>query len=413
MQANLAPRPSHVPLENVVDFNFYAPPGVKADFHRAWKALQAEGMPPIVWTPHNGGHWIVTRAALINEVMGDYERFSNHNIMIPKEIAKDYKLLPVTLDPPAHRPYRNLLNSGLSPKVVNRNEAQIRQIAVALIEDVRERGYCSFTKDYAERLPILIFLSMVDLPIEDAPRLKEWADQITRPTPGRDWGADGNGFAWGVRMFYEYLAPHIDARIGSDRTDMLSHIINGTIDGRPLEREEILQLCTQIVVAGLDTVVNFLSFAIYYLAVDDETRRSLVEDPTLIPAATEELLRRFPLVTIGREVARDIDYAGVQLKAGDMVAVPTPLSGLDDQANPDPMRVDFRRASAQHTTFGNGPHRCPGAHLGRLEIQVTLEEWLRRIPEFRVSGEAGVRFTGGVVGTVDELLLEWTTSVRA
>lgn len=403
----LAKRPAHVPADHVVDFDLYAPPEAKQDFHASWKSLHAPGVPPIVWTPRHGGHWIVTRNPLINEVISDYEHFSNNNIIIPKEAAKDSKLLPTTIDPPVHRPFRNLLNSSLGPKTISRNEEQIRAVAVSLIEGVQRDGGCNFTTAYAEKFPLQVFLRMIDLPLEDAAKLKEWSDQMLRPTPGRDWGADQNGFAWGVRNFFEYLTPYIEERTGKDGEDVLSRLINGTIDGRALTRQEALQLSAQVLIAGLDTVVNFLGFAMLYLATHAEARRQLVNDPSLIPAAIDEMVRRFGVVTIGREVVHDMEYAGVQLKAGDMVAIPTQLSGLDDKVNDNPMEVNFHRSASEHTSFGNGPHRCPGAHLARLEIRVTLEEWLARIPEFEVAPGEQVSFTGGIVAVVDALPLVW------
>lgn len=121
----------------------------------------------------------------------------------------------------------------------------------------------------------------------------------------------------------------------------------------------------------------------------------------------EELLRRFPLVSLAREVRNDIEYDGVLLKKGDMVAIPTPLAGTDERLNPRPLEVDFQRDTSQHVTFGNGPHLCPGAQLARTEVRITLEQWLARIPEFSIAPDAKVRFRGGLVGVVDALPLVW------
>ncbi len=159
--------------------------------------------------------------------------------------------------------------------------------------------------------------------------------------------------------------------------------------------------------AGLDTVVNFLGFAMMHMARSPDQRRELVAQPELIPEAVEELLRRFPIVTMAREVVGDFEYRGVFLKKGDMIATPTPLGGIDDQANACPMDVDFHRQTREHVTFGNGSHRCPGAFLARAEIRITLEEWLRRIPEFEIEPGHPISFTPGGVAVVDALPLLW------
>jgi cytochrome P450 len=403
----MAERPTHVPPDRVVDFNIYAPAGATSDYHGAWKALQSADVPDLIWTPRNGGHWIATRNRVISEVMADYGHFANTTQVVPKEAGGEYTLLPTTLDPPAHRPYRTLLNSSLAPKVVRELEGRIREISRELIGAVQQAGRCDFIKDYAELFPVRIFFSMVALPVADAPMLKRWSDQMLRPPPGVDWGGDRTGFARGIRLFGEYLEPHVDARMGGSGEDMLTRLVNGQIDGRALTRDEALQLTSQILIAGLDTVVNFLGFAMLHLARHEAHRRELAADPSLIPDAVEELLRRYPIVVIPREVVRDMEFHGVLLKQGELVATPTPLGGIDDHDNERPMEVDFHRTGGEHVTFGNGPHRCPGANLARTEVRITLEEWFAHIPEFEIEPGSAISFTPGGVAVVDALPLVW------
>lgn len=404
MNAHLsADRPANVPADRVIDFDLYNPPGVERGFHEAWLTLHAPDVPDLVWTPHNGGHWMATRGRMIAEVFADYERFSCRVMLVPKSVGEQHQMLPVVLDPPAHRPYRLLLNTSLSPRTVSAMEGTIRRLAGALIDQVRAAGKCNFTTAYAEILPVQIFMSMVDLPQADVPKIKYWTDQIVHP--------DGSmSYHDAKQHIYHYLEPHIDARFGGDGEDVLSRIINGKIDGRPLTKPEMLSLCMQMLLGGLDTVVNFLGFVMLFLARNPIHRRELTADPGLIPSAVQELLRRFPVVSLAREVRNDIEYDGVQLRRGDMVAIPTPLAGTDERLNSDALTVNFRRSSAEHATFGNGPHLCPGAHLARTEIRITLEEWLARIPEFGIAPDAEIHFRGGLVGVVDGLPLVWDTA---
>lgn len=400
-------RPAHIPAERVVDFDIYAPPGAREDFHAAWKALQDRDLPDLIWTPRQGGHWIATRNRMLHEILGDHERFANTASILPKSAYGDLGLLPVTIDPPEHRPFRILLNSGFSPRTIRRAEPGIRAIAIELIEAMRPAGQGDFIAGYSTQFPVRVFLRMADLPVQDAPMLKHWSDQMLRPDPATDWGEDISGWRRGIRLFREYLEPYVLERRGSDREDLLTHIINGDIDGRPISHDEAMQMTVQVVLAGLDTVVNFLGFAMLHLARHPEQQAELVADPTLIPAAVEEMLRRFPIVTMAREVRHDMVYDGVQLKKGEMIATPTILGGIDERANRCPMDVDFHRTSREHATFGNGPHKCPGAFLARAEIQITLEEWLARIPAFGVAPGHEVRFSPGGVAVVDALPLVW------
>ena len=401
MDTNLrAERPAHVPAERVVDFDLYRPPGVDNGFHEAWQALHAPGIPDLIWTPHNGGHWMATRGKMIAEVFSDYARFSCRVMLVPKAVGEQHQMLPVVLDPPEHRPYRLLLNSSLAPKIIAGLEGKIRQLAGTLIDHVRADGHCNFTAAYAEILPVQIFMSMVDLPQADVATIKSWTDHIVHP--------DGSmSYAEAKQHIYDYLDPYIDARLGGDGQDMLSRIINGTVNGRALTKPEMLSLCMQMLLGGLDTVVNFLGFVLLFLARNPDHRRQLLADPSLIPSAVEELIRRFPVVSLAREVRHDMEYDGVQLKQGEMIAVPTPLAGTDPRVNPAPLTVDFHRSSADHVTFGNGPHLCPGANLARTEVRITIEEWLARIPEFTVAPDAEIHFRGGLVGVIDALPLVW------
>jgi cytochrome P450 len=391
--------PAHVPPELVVNFDLYDPPGSDTDFHGAWKALQ-DRAPDIVWTTANGGHWIALRGKQISDIFADYKHFFSKVIIVPRERGDQIKVKPTTLDPPMHRHYRALLNAGLSPKAVRELEPEIRTLVAATIETFRNRGHCEFISEFAEVLPIGIFMRMVNLPVSDVRFLKPWADQINRP--------DGDMEPEEVmRRFADYLRPHIRSRASSPGSDLLSQIVCGVVEGQPLPEADAIELCTQVLIGGMDTVVSFLGFMMIFLARNSGHRRQLLDDRALISAAVDEFLRRFPIVQNGRLVVTDYEYSGVTMKAGDLVIMPGVLHGLDEREHVDPLAVDFTRKSGAHSTFGNGAHRCPGAMLARTELRITLEEWLDRIPEFRIMpGEQPVT-RGGIVGCVVKLPLQW------
>lgn len=111
-------RPSHVPADRVVDIDIYLPPGLEAQgFHRAWSELSAIH-PSVVWTPRNEGHWIALGGEALQEVQSDPERFSSRVIVLPKSVGEMHGLIPTTIDPPEHRPYRQLLNAHLNPGAI-------------------------------------------------------------------------------------------------------------------------------------------------------------------------------------------------------------------------------------------------------------------------------------------------------
>ncbi|MCB1667412.1 MAG: cytochrome P450 [Pseudomonadales bacterium] len=396
----IAEKPAYIPDEMVVDFDIYNPPNLQQGFHDAWKQLHAEGVPDVVWTPYNGGHWLTCRFKPVEEVLSNYETFSSRCILVPKERGEEYHILPTHLSPPEHRPYRALLNAGLSPKRISQMRSEIETTVAKLIEGVREQGECCFTSDIAAPFPTRIIMLILGLPPEDGPYLKQYADQVMRP--------DGTMAVKDAEAkILEYLTPAIASRRLNPRDDMISHMVNAEIDGQPLPDDHAYQLCVEVIIAGLDTIVNFMNFAMLYLAENPEQRRRLIENPDLIPAAADEFVRRYGLVVVGRYVEKDVSFYGAEMKAGDMVINATFLPALDDRVNPDPMNVDFDRKNVEHVTFGAGPHRCAGAPLARVEIIAALTAWLSRIPDFDVKPGAVPNFKAGTVGSMEDLYLVW------
>ena len=396
-----AERPDNVPADRVIDFDIFNPPNDHADIHRAWKALQDSTRLSLVWTPHNGGHWIALRGALIEKILSDHERFTSYTVLVPKEtVGAAYRFYPLSLDPPQHFPYRSVLNHMLMPKSVNRIEKHVRALAVELIEGFRQRGQCNFTHEFAEKLPLRIFMDMVKLPLADLPKLKYLADQYTRP--------DGKMELPDVTLaFQDYLRPIIRERRGKGLDDLLSGIVDGRVNGQALTDEEASNLAVQVLVGGLDTVLNFMGFVMLYLAQNPAFRHRLKANPDEIPKAVLEFLRRFPIVADAREVRVDQDFEGVHLRKGDMVLAPTVLHGLDEEQFANPMEVDLDRPLPNLTSFGKGVHLCPGQHLARLEMRVLLEEWLKRIPDFALAPGTVISYAGGINQTVAPYTLVW------
>ncbi|MFC5458894.1 cytochrome P450 [Massilia niabensis] len=398
--SSLAPLPPHVPQELVFDFDMYNPEGVADGVHEAYARLQAPGVPDVVWTRHNGGHWIATRGQLIRGALEDTKHFSSECPFIPREVGEAYDFIPTSMDPPDQRKFRALVSVTVGMPVVDKMEPRIQALAVELIERLRPLGQCSFTKDFAEPFPIGIFFMLADLPDKDIPYLKNLADQMTRP--------DGSmTFAEARDALYEYLGPIVDARMLAPGDDAISKIASGKVDGRPVSKYEALRMTGLLLVGGVDTVINFLAFCMQFLAQSPEHRQELIDHPERIPAATEELLRRFGLVADGRILTSDFEFQGVQMKKGDQILLPQLLTGLDERENACPMHVDFSRKKVSHTIFGHGVHLCLGQHLARREIIATLTEWLARIPQFSIAPGATIGHQGGIVSSVRNLPLVW------
>lgn len=399
-------RPDHVPAERVFEIDMYNPTGIDGGYLEAWAKVHDANVPDIVWTPFNGGHWVATRGDTIKEIYEDPAHFSSHVIFIPKAAGEKYAMVPSKMDPPEHRPYRAVVDKGLNLKAIRAREEAVRAHAVALIEAFADKGQCDFVADFSAEFPIRVFMMMADLPMSDAPKLRAFASGMTRPegnTPEEmaDYLDQAN------RNFFDYVSPIIDARMGSDRTDIISLSINSEVDGGPMARDKLLGMISLLLLAGLDSVTNFLNMTMDYLGRHPDKVKELTDNPDDIKRGVEELFRRFPLVAAARMVAEDVERDGVRLKQGEMVLLPTALHGLDERVNPEPWKLDFQRRRISHSTFGNGPHRCAGLHLARMETTVMLEEWLKRIPTFHVAAGSTPTYQSGVVASVDNVRLEW------
>ena len=399
-------RPENVPVDRIHDIDMYALAGIEEGFQEAWSKACPPGTPDLIWTPRTGGHWIATNGETIHEIYSDPERFSSEVIFLPKEAGEAYQMVPTRMDPPEHTPYRKALTKGLGSPQVRAVEDQVRSIAAELIDGFADRGHCDFAADYADIFPVKVFMTMADLPMEDVPALSKFAADMTRPEGSTPQEQAANLDA-ANKGFFAYLKPIIAERRGTDRQDLISLTINNRVEGKQMPEENELGLVALLLLAGLDTVVNFLNFFMIYLARHPETVAQLRESPEALRRNAEEMFRRFPVVSEARMVARDQEYRGMHLKKGDMILLPTSLHGLDPKENADPWLLDLNRSGGRHSTFGAGPHRCVGLHLARLEVMATIEEWLKRIPAFRLKEGSQARYFAGIVAAVENVQLEW------
>jgi cytochrome P450 len=205
----------------------------------------------------------------------------------------------------------------------------------------------------------------------------------------------------------EYATYWIEKRRAEPGDDLISVVIKSEVEGRPITTEEVYSIVMLLLFGGLDTVASMMGYVAWYLAENPEARHWLINNPDRIPEAIDEMIRSHGVSNTGRIVTHDMEFHGAQLKAGDVIQQPNCLYGLDDRINPDPLTVDFQRRNGQHRAFGGGVHSCPGNVLGRREIMVFLEEWLKRIPDFKLKPGTKPVTKTGMVNSVDTLWLSW------
>ncbi len=326
-------------------------------------------------------------------------------------LGTERPMIPQQIDPPAQTAYRKLLDPRFSRKRMKQIEPDVRRQANALIDQFVDEGACEFDRAFAIPLPCGAFLSLFGLPHDELELFLELKDGIIRPQtkladPMDMEGATALRNATGQRI-YAYFEKLIDERKAAPCDDLMGFLVKAELDGRPLSRNEILDISFLLLLAGLDTVTATLGCNVAYLAANPEQRRRLAAQPELIPAAVEELLRwETPVTGVPRLVKKDVELHGVEIKAGEMVTLLLGAADIDPAEFPEAEIVDFGRRENRHIAFGAGPHRCLGSHLARMELRVALEEWHRRVPEYSIQPGETPRYSPGI-REVQYLPLVW------
>jgi cytochrome P450 len=372
-----------------------------AEPHPKYEAMLAAGE---VLAPADGMVLVAGRAA-VDETLRNHQLFSAEGLV---NLGNVRPLIPLGVDPPRHTRYRRLLDQLFSPKRMDALEEDVADRVNRFIDSFIGRGGCHFTRDLAVPLPSSVFLGLMGLPWEELGTLLRLKDGILRPGAG---AADGEER---IRIqhetgqeIYAYFDAVLDERSPAPRDDILSHLLVAEVDGVRLTREEVLDICFLFLIAGLDTVTDSLTCSFAFLARHTDHRRMLASDPSLIPAAVEELLRwETPVPNVFRVAVADTELRGCPVKAGTVVAVSLGAANLDAQTAEAPHDVQFDREANRHLAFGGGVHRCLGSHLARRELRVTMREWHRRIPEYGLKPGLELHYPTGL-RSVENLELVW------
>ena len=381
-------------------------PSFVADPHTIYDQLRGEC--PIAHTDRYHGMWIPTRYEDLAAIAHDHGHFSSRTILIADRVESHTDLgfhaPPITEDPPYHTDIRRLLLPVFSPAVVAAYEPITRAMANDLIDGFIDDGSCDAAVDYAQHVPIKVITRMLGIPDSDHLRFREWIHRLVEESP-----LAGDTTFDAISEIVAYLSDHVADHRAAERDDIITHLVEARMpDGRALEDHELLGICILLLLAGIDTTWSAIGSSLLHLATHPDDRRRLVEEPALIESATEEFLRAFAPVTMAREVVEDTVVGGCPMRQGDRVLLPFPAGNRDPDAFEHPDQVILDRAANRHFAFGVGIHRCLGSNLARMELRVTVQTWLERIPEFTVTDPAAVTWSAGQVRGPRTLPLAFT-----
>jgi cytochrome P450 len=341
-----------------------------------------------------GGHSVhVASYADVRWALRHPEVFSSKDVV---NIGNDVPLIPLSIDPPDHAKYRRMLDPEFSPKKMTALEPEARKLVNEIIDGFADKGACEFHEDFATPLPSTIFLALVGLPQSDLPDFLQWRDDTIRPIASTPEETEQKRQAAG-RAINDYFVSALKEKEAHPDDRLLSRVVTGEVDGRPLNDAEKLGICHLLLLGGLDTVTATLDCMITYLAQHQDRRQAIVDNPKLMDPAIEEMLRQqTPVMMVPRILAQDCELGGVQMAKGDSATLMIGAANADEAEFEDSGEVMLDRGANRHLAFGGGPHRCLGSHLARMELRVALEEFHKRIPEYKIAGGTEIHFSAGI-----------------
>jgi cytochrome P450 len=342
---------------------------------------------------------IACSRAAVDEVLKHPDVFSSSTSA--QDLQTRRPLIPLQIDPPAHRKFRKILDPLFSPKRMQLLAEPIDQLVNELIDGFVDDDEIDFAVQFSQPFPSHVFLTMFGLPTEELRTFLQMKDGIIRPhhvvgTPiyHPDAVAYQRATADSIYAYFEAL---LDEQGSAHQDDLIGQFLAAEVDGDRLSREDILDICFLFLIAGLDTVSATLDCFYAHLSEHPDTRRQIVADPDSIPDVVEELLRwETPVMGAARVATCDTEVAGLAVSAGESVMTLLGAANVDPTEIPDADVVRWDRDVNRHLAFGGGVHRCLGSHLARLELRVALREWHRRIPDYRIKPGAELDFTPGI-----------------
>jgi len=291
----------------------------------------------------------------------------------------------IMMDPPDHTRLRRLITKAFTPDTVKALEPKIRAFVVERIEAMKAKAANGETIDLipeiASPLPTMVVADILGVPPEDREKFDPWSDAIT--SASADFTLDVEKAIGAVQGLVTYFGGMCQARRADPTDDMITKLTQAEVDGDTLTDWDILGFCFVMIAGGNDTTSNFIGNSTEQLDKHPDQRREMIDNPTCIPNATEELLRIESVVQgLSRTTTQNVEYYGTTIPAGSKV------HNLYASGNRDPRHwgddadeLDIHREIDKHLSFAQGPHFCIGAHVARLMIRIYFEEMGARIGE--------------------------------
>jgi cytochrome P450 len=361
---------------------------INADPYPVWRRLREEA--PLYFNEEHN-FYALSRHHDVEQALVNWETFSSARGAILELIQAGVDIPPgivIFEDPPIHDVHRGLLSRVFTPKKMAALEPQIRDLCAESLDPLVGAGELDLIADLGAQMPMRVIGMLLGIPEQDQETVRDRSDANLRVEEGEKMQF-GDGLEIGTDRFAEY----IDWRAEHPSDDLMTELLTAEFEDetgtvRRLTREEVLMYVSVVAGAGNETTTRLIGWAGKVLSDNPDARHALVDDPSLIPNAIEELLRYEPPAPhVARSVTKDVEYHGQTVPEGSVMLLLMGSANRDDRRFPDGDRFDVHRPAKGHISFGFGLHFCLGAALARLEGRVALEEVLRRFPDWTVDGE--------------------------
>ena len=386
---------------------------------------------PVFWSEKDQ-FWVITKYQDVVFCSKNQDLFTSAEGVLAGSTGK---LGLIDEGEPRHAKLRGLINRGFTPRMVGKLEEHFRQITKDCIDAVAKKGECDIVEALSVPLPLRLIAFMMGIKPEDYDRFHRWSDHMINAY-GRFDDPEVTAKAGLAYVEYSsYISEVIADRRANPKDDLVSILTGAKDDGTLIDFEqtpdefravagvvedenvealasvhndELIKLMVVLLVAGNETTRNGISGGISLMIENPDVRQQLIDDPSLMKPAIEEMLRiTTPIVSFSRTVVKDTELRGKQLKAGQRILLCYPSANLDPDEFENPLEFRIDR-NPQHVAFGIGTHFCLGANLARMEMRVALEQVLLRMKDMEYAGDGPVLAPSSLVRTCSEMKVKFT-----
>jgi len=360
------------------------------DPYPTWRRLQDEAP---LYRNDEHGFWAVSRWDDVRDALLDWNTYRSGRGTVLEIVKAGVEIPPGILlfeDPPIHDAHRALLSRVFTPRRMLDLEPLVRSYTVKALDALVGREEFDIIAELGVEIPLRTIGFLFGIP--------EAEQDVYRKATDDAIGTDGSVITFDPSSFdavLSVLADYVEWRSHNPGDDLMTELLNAEVDEpdgsrRPLSRDEVVTYASMVAGAGNETATRLIGFTMQLLAQHPDQRRRLVEDPSLIPAAIEEVLRlESPSPAQARWVQHDIELHGETVPEGSIMLLLNGAANRDPRHWREPERFDVHRDEGAHLAFGYGLHFCLGAALARLEGRVALDEILRRWSEWDVDVDRG------------------------